>query len=368
MQKVPFVDLKAQYTAIASEIDEAINRVLNSSSFILGKEVEQFESDFARYCGVNYGVAVNSGTSALHLALLACGIGPGDEVITVPNTFVATVEAILYTGAKPVFVDIDPLSYNIDVNKIEEVITKKTRALIPVHLYGQPADMEPIKELASEHKLKIIEDACQAHGAEYKGQKVGSLADVGCFSFYPGKNLGAYGEGGMVVTNDREYYEKMKRLRDHGQSQKYFHSEVGFNYRMEGMQGAILRTKLKYLDQWTEARRKNAQLYNKLLKSSKVVVPQELRFVKHVYHLYVIRTEHRDELQQYLWNKGIATGLHYPVPIHLQKGYTFLGYKTGSFPVTEKYAQTILSLPMYPELTKGQIEYVVEGIESFGEL
>jgi dTDP-4-amino-4,6-dideoxygalactose transaminase len=355
---IPFVDLKAQYLSIKEEIDSAVIKVLESTQFILGNEVLTFEQEFAQYCNTDYSVALNTGTSALHLALLAAGIGPGDEVITTPFTFVATVAAIVYTGAIPVFVDVDPVSYTIDVAKIEPAITAKTKAILPVHLYGQPADMNPIMEIARRHNLTVIEDAAQAHRAEYKGQRVGSIGDIGCFSFYPGKNLGAYGEGGAIVTNNPEYAQKIKMFRDWGQEKRYHHVFKGYNYRMDGIQGAILRVKLRYLDKWTEARRTLATRYDELLVNSGVITPSVMPYSHHVYHIYAVRTKQRDTLQQNLHQQGIQTGIHYPIPVHLQEAYADLGYKIGDFPCTELAANEVLSLPMYAELSLEQVEII----------
>jgi dTDP-4-amino-4,6-dideoxygalactose transaminase len=359
---VPFVDLKAQYHTIQKEIDVAIARVLETSQFVLGQEVSSFEEEFAAYCQACYGVGVNSGTSALHLALLAAGLGPGDEVVTIPFTFVATVAAVCYTGAKPVFVDIEPESFTMDVTQIEKAINKRTKAILPVHLYGQPADMDPILDIARRHKVKVIEDAAQAHGAEYKGKRVGSLGDLGCFSFYPGKNLGAYGEGGMIVTNNPEYARTVRMLRDWGQERKYYHDLKGYNYRLEGMQGAILRVKLRHLEAWIEARRKHAAQYNETLPDRGVQIPKEMPYARHVYHIYGIRTPQREGLQGSLNGKGIQTGIHYPIPVHLQKAYADLGYRNGDFPHSEQAANEVLSLPMFAELTKAQISSVVREI------
>lgn len=361
---IPFVDLKAQYSSIKDEINAAVTQVLETTQFVLGKEVATFEREFADYCNADYGIAVNTGTSALHLALLAAGVGPGDEVITVPFTFVATVAAIYYTGATPVFVDIDPVSYTIDVTQIESAITERTKAILPVHLYGQPADMEPIIEIARRHNLTVIEDAAQAHRAEYKGQRVGSIGDLGCFSFYPGKNLGAYGEGGIVVTNNPEYARTIQMLRDWGQEQRYHHVLKGYNYRMEGMQGAILRVKLRYLDQWTEARRANAALYDELLANLDMKTPTVMPYSHHVYHIYALRSPRRDWLQQMLNEQGIQTGIHYPIPVHLQPAYSDLGYKPGDFPHSEQAAKEVFSLPMYAELKPAQIHTVVNTLAS----
>jgi dTDP-4-amino-4,6-dideoxygalactose transaminase len=360
---IPFVDLKTQYFSIKDEIDSAVLKVLASTQFVLGNEVKALEKEFADYCNADYGVAVNTGTSALHLALLAAGIGAGDEVITVPFTFVATTAAICYTGATPVFVDIDPVSYTIDVNQIEKAITERTKAILPVHLYGQPADMEPILDIARRHGLVVIEDAAQAHGAEYKGQRVGSIGDIGCFSFYPGKNLGAYGEGGMAVTNNPEYARTMGMLRDWGQESRYHHVLKGYNYRMDGIQGAILRVKLRYIEAWTEARRSHAAYYDELLKDSGVSTPTVMPYSRHVYHVYAVRSPQRDALQQSLQEMEIQTGIHYPIPVHLQQAYAELGYQAGDFPHSEAAAKEVLSLPMYAELSQAQIETVSQSVK-----
>jgi dTDP-4-amino-4,6-dideoxygalactose transaminase len=359
---VPFVDLKAQYRSIKSEVDAAISSVLESGQFVLGEEVTAFEEEFAAYSGARFGIAVNSGTSALHLALLAANIGPGDEVITVPFTFVATVAAIRYTGALPVFVDIDPESYTMDARRLEGAITKQTKAVLPIHLYGQAADMDPILAIARRHGLVVIEDAAQAHGAEYKGRRVGAIGDLGCFSFYPGKNLGAYGEGGMVTTNNSGYAKTIRMLRDWGQARKYEHSLRGYNYRMDGLQGAVLRVKLRYLEAWTEARRKNAARYNELLSNNGIQTPRQMPYARHVYHIYPIRTPHRKALQQGLRAKGIETGIHYPIPVHLQEAYSELGFRPGSFPCSEGAAEQVLSLPMFGELTEAQLENVASAV------
>ena len=355
---IPFLDLKSQYHSIKQEIDAAIARVLESTQFVLGDEVAAFEEQFASYCRAHYGVAVNSGTSALHLALLAAGIGHGDEVITVSFTFVATVAAIHYVGAKPVFVDIDPRSCTMDVSRIGDAITERTKAIMPVHLYGQPADMDPILEIARRHDLIVIEDAAQAHGAEYKGRRVGSIGDLGCFSFYPGKNLGAYGEGGMVVTNNPEYSRAIRTLRDWGQERKYHHIVKGFNYRMEGLQGAILRAKLGHLEMWTELRRAHAARYDNLLTDSEVQPPVAKPDTRHVYHIYAVRVPERDALQLALHQQGIQTGIHYPIPVHLQKAYADSACRPGDLPFSEQAANEVLSLPMYAELSDSQIDAV----------
>lgn len=360
--KIEFVDLKSQYQTIADEIDQAINKVVKNGDFILGEAVAIFEKEFAEYCQCKCGIGVGSGTEALHLALKACDIGPDDEVITAANTYIATVLAITYSGARPVLIDINPETYNMDVKKLEAVINNKTKAIIPVHLYGQPADMDPILGIAKRHNLKVIEDACQAHGAEYKGKRLGSLGDIGCFSFYPGKNLGAYGDGGMVVTNNESLAEKVKMLRNYGQKVKYYHLMKGFNSRLDTIQAAILMVKLKKLDKWNKMRRENAKKYSYFLKNSNIVIPLEMSYVKHVYHLYVIRVNNREKLQKRLAERGISTGVHYPIPVHLQEAYKDLGYTLGDFPVAEGYSDNILSLPMYPELTNAQIEIVSEEI------
>ncbi|NMC50084.1 MAG: DegT/DnrJ/EryC1/StrS family aminotransferase [Desulfovibrio sp.] len=347
---IPFLDLKAQYAAIKAEIDAAVLEVLASSQYVLGPQVAAFESEFAAFCGAAQGVAVNSGTSALHLALLAAGIGPGCEVITTPHTFVATVAAIVYTGARPVFADIDPVSMTIDPAAVARAISPATKAIIPVHLYGQCADMDPILDMARKRGITVIEDACQAHGASYKGRMAGSMGDMACFSFYPGKNLGAYGEGGMVTTGNPDFVRTLRMLRDWGAERKYHHVLRGFNYRMEGLQGAILRVKLRHLPAWTESRRAVAAVYDRLLAGSSVIPPVELPGRRHVYHVYAVRSSGRDALQARLTDKGVGTGIHYPIPVHLLPAYADLGYGPGAFPETEKAASEVLSLPMYPEL------------------
>jgi dTDP-4-amino-4,6-dideoxygalactose transaminase/acetyltransferase-like isoleucine patch superfamily enzyme len=364
---VPFLDLKSQYRSIQTEIKEALDRVLDSGNFVLGEEVAAFETEFAEYCQAQYAVAVNSGTSALHLALLAAGIGPGDEVITTPFTFVATTAAILYAGARPVFVDIDPLSFNIDVTQIEKAITPRTKAILPVHLYGQAAKMDAILDIARRHGLVVIEDACQAHGAEYKGRRVGAIGDFGCFSFYPGKNLGAYGEGGVVVTNNAESARTIAMLRDWGQERKYHHVLKGYNYRMDAFQGAILRAKLHHLEAWTEARRAHAALYDKLLEGSGVQPPAELPGRRHVYHVYAVRSRRRDALQRDLQELRIHTAIHYPVPVHLHEAYSDMGYQAGDFPCSEEAAGQVLSLPLYPEMSEVQVITVATAIRKTHE-
>jgi dTDP-4-amino-4,6-dideoxygalactose transaminase len=343
--------------------------VLRNSSFIMGSEVAQFESAFASYLNASHCMGVNSGTAALHLVLQALGVGAGHEVITVPNTFIATAEGISAVGARPVFVDIDPVSYTMDPAKVEAAITPRTRAILPVHLYGQPADLDPLLDIAARHNIPLIEDACQAHGSEYKGRKVGALGVAGCFSFYPSKNLGCAGEGGVVVTNDPDLARKIRLLRNHGSATKYEHSMPGYNFRMEGLQGAVLAAKLKYLDEWNERRRAIAELYDSLLEHSGTVVPVEMPYSRHVYHLYVIQTEDRDALRQKMTENEIETGIHYPIPLHLQEAYRSLGYRAGDFPVCEKVTERILSLPIYPELPIEAVscvsELLLEHVEQF---
>jgi len=359
---IPFIDLKAQYESIKEEILAAVSATLASTQFVLGKEVAAFEEEFAAYSGGKFGIGVNSGTSALHLALLAAGVKRGDEVITVSCTFVATVAAIDYIGARPVFVDVDPATLNMDAGQVEAAITERTKAILPVHLHGQSADLDPILDVARRHGLRVIEDAAQAHGAEYKGRRVGSIGDLGCFSFYPGKNLGAYGEGGMVVTNNEEFAHTIRMLRDWGQEQKYHHVLKGFNYRLEGVQGAILRVKLRHLEDWTEARRQHAAYYNELLADTAVARPLEMPYARHVYHVYAVQTPKRDRLQEALQAQGIQTGIHYPIPVHLQKAYQDFGYGPGDFPVTERAANELLSLPMFAELQNAQIDTVCTAV------
>jgi len=361
---VPFLDLKAQYRGIKTEIDAAVLAVLDSTQYVLGQYVAEFEKAFANYCSAAKGIAVNSGTSALHIALLAAGVGEGDEVITTPFTFVATIAAIDYARAKAVLVDIDPANFNIDPARVERAITPRTKAIIPVHLYGQPADMDPILEIARRHKLVVIEDAAQAHGAEYKGRRAGSIGDMACFSFYPGKNLGAYGEGGLVTTSNTEYEHKLRMLRDWGAERKYHHEIKGFNYRMEGLQGAILGVKLRHLEAWTEARRRRARQYIELLAGSGVQTPAEMGYARHVWHVFTLRVGERDRMQAELNAAGIATGIHYPIPFHLQPAYSDLGYKHGDFPNAEAAAREVLSLPLFPEMTDAQMSEVVAGVRT----
>jgi dTDP-4-amino-4,6-dideoxygalactose transaminase len=373
--KVPFLDLKAQYQRIKDEVNPAIQDILDNTAFILGKSVTQFENEFAKAHNVKHCIGTSSGTDANHLALWALDIKPGDEIIIPANTFIATAWGATLCNAKPVFVDCHPASYNIDPSKVETAINSKTKAIVAVHLYGQAADMDALNVIAKKHNLILVEDAAQAHLAEYKGNRIGGLSEVASFSFYPGKNLGAYGEAGAVVTNNDELAKKIIKLREHGQSEKYHHDSFGHNYRMEGIQGAVLGVKLKYLARWTEERRKVAAKYNELLgKIEQISVPVELPYSKHVYHLYVIRVndtslekreETRNKLQSFLSDNGISSGLHYPIPLHLQKCFSHLGYKKGDFPVSEDLAQTGLSLPMFAELKDEQIEYVASKIKDF---
>lgn len=364
--KIPFLDLRAQLPEIRSEIEERFSRIIDNTAFVCGKEVHEFEDTFSKLQKVKYTVGLSSGTDGNHLALLCCGIGKGDEVIVPVNTFIATAEAISYTGAIPVFVDVDERTFNIDVNKIEEKITAQTIAINPVHLFGQPAGLKPIKEIAKKYNLFITEDAAQAHLAEYNGKRVGGIGDIASWSFYPGKNLGAWGEAGAITTNSEEMYIKAKKMRDHGSEKKYYHELIGYNYRMSEFQAAVLNVKMKYIEKWTEMRRKNAERYNvRLGEIDQVISPSELEDVKHGYHLYVIRVKDRDKLKMFLEESGIWTGLHYPIPLHLTQAYSYLGYKKGDFPVAERLADEILSLPMYPELTEEQIDSVCEKIKTF---
>jgi dTDP-4-amino-4,6-dideoxygalactose transaminase len=362
---IPLVDLRAQYRSIKPEIDRAVERVLDSGRFVLGEEVAAFEQEFAAFSGAGHGIAVNSGTSALHLALLAAGVGRDDEVITVPFTFVATVAAIRYTGARPIFVDVEPRSLTMDVGRLEAVITARTRAIVPVHLYGQAADMDPIMDTARRHGLVVIEDAAQAHGAEYKGRRVGGIGDLACFSFYPGKNLGAYGEGGLVTTSNATYARTIRMLRDWGEETRYHHVVQAFNYRMDAIQGAILRVKLGHLPAWTEKRRAHAARYHELLAPGPVRRPEALPDRRHVYHLYVVRTRRRADLQEALLARAIGTGIHYPIPVHLQKAHADLGYGAGDFPGAEEAAAEVLSLPLYPELPAAAQDDIVATVRGF---
>ena len=362
---IPFGDLKLQYGALKAELDESIRSVLESGWFILGKNVSAFESEFAAYCGAAFAVGVGNGTDALQLALMACDIGRGDEVITVPNSATFTALAISGAGAKPVFVDIHPDTHNMDPQKLEAAIGPHTKAIMPVHLYGQPADMDPLLAIARRHGLLVIEDAAQAHGALYRGQRVGTLGDVGCFSFYPSKNLGAFGDGGLVTTNWPEIADRARMLRHGGQKSRYDHQLLGMNSRLDEMQAAILRVKLPYLDKWNDRRRHIAALYTALLGDSEVETPLEMPGIKHIYHLYVIRCQERNALQQYLAEHGVETAIHYPTPIHLQGAYRWLNLGPGSFPVAERYADEVLSLPIYPELTDTKVREIATYIRNW---
>ena len=365
--KVKFVDLSAQHKTLETEIKEVFNRVLANCSFVLGPEVEKFEKAFASYCGAGHCVAVSNGTAALQLVLQGLGVGPGDEVITVAHTFIATAEAINAAGARPVFVDIDPVSYTMDSTKLEVAITPRTKAIIPVHLYGQPADMDAINAIAARHNIPVIEDSCQAHGARFKGRPAGSLGHAGCFSFYPSKNLGACGEGGAVTTNDPELAKKVRMLRDHGSVKKYEHDFPAYNLRLEGLQGGVLAVKLPHLDRWNEKRRALAKRYGELFAGSKVVTPRQMPYAEHVYHLYVVLVEDREALRKALSEQGIENGLHYPIPLHLQKAYAHLGYKKGDFPVSEHVAANHVSLPMYAELPLEHVEHVAKAVREIVE-
>jgi len=362
---IPLVDLKAQYRAIKPEIDAAVQRVLESANFILGEEVRSFEANFAAFCQAKHAVGLGSGSAALHLALIAAGIGPGDEVITTPHTFIATAAAISQVGARPVFVDVEPDTYNLDPDQIAAAITPRTKAILPVHIYGQPASMAPLLEIAQKYGLKVIEDAAQAHGATYQGKKVGTLGDCGIFSFYPAKNLGAYGDAGILVTNNDAIAKTVQLLRNQGRRDKYEHLQVGYNYRLDALQAAILNAKLPHLAAWNEARQQKAALYDRLLAGLPVTRPIVRPDRSHVYHLYVIRVPHRDELAAFLRSRGIETGIHYPIPLHLQPAYRQLGYRQGDFPVTERLAREILSLPLYPEISDEEVEQVVGAIREF---
>jgi dTDP-4-amino-4,6-dideoxygalactose transaminase len=357
---IPLVDLKAQYRAIKEEVDAAMRRVLESTAFILGQEVARFEQEFAAFSEARYVVGISSGTDALHLVLKVCGVGPGDEVITTPFTFIATAEAISMCGATPVFADIDPRTYNIDPTQIERRITPRTKAIVPVHLYGQVADMDAINAIARPHGLRVIEDAAQAHGASYKGRRAGTLGDAACFSFYPGKNLGAYGDAGAVVTNDPEIADRVRLLRDHGRRDKYEHLVVGYGNRLDALQAAVLGVKLSYLEEWNDRRRALADLYTSLLADESIGMPYEPEWSQSAWHLYVVRTDSRDALKKALAEHGIATGIHYPIPLHLQSAYADLGYRRGDFPNAEHAAETVLSLPMYPELSVEAVQRIAE--------
>lgn len=364
---IPFVDLRKQYAPLKEEVLLGISRVLDGMQLFLGENVQALEKEFAQFCDAAYGIGVSDGTAALNIILRAMDIGPGDEVITVSHTFIATAEAILLTGAKPVFVDVDPSTYLMDISQVEAKITPHTKAILPVHLYGQTVDMDPLIAIAKRHGLRVVEDACQAHGAEYKGRKAGTLGDAAGFSFYYSKNLGAYGEGGFITTNDADLAAKMRKVRDHGSGIRYHHDLIGVNGRLDEIQAVVLRAKLPHLAAWNESRRKHAYLYNELLKGTPVVIPTECSANTPVYHLYVISATKRDDLQSFLKERGIFTGIHYPIPVHLQKAMEFLGCRQGDLPVTEKVTSEILSLPMFAELEDEQIHVVVEGIKAFYE-
>jgi dTDP-4-amino-4,6-dideoxygalactose transaminase len=364
---ISLVDLRRQYLPLKDEIIKGMEQALEGMHLFLGENVQAFENEFAQFCGVRHGIGVSDGTGALQVILRAMGIGPGDEVITVSHSFIATSEAIVLAGARPVFVDIDQATHLMDVGQVEAKITPHTRAILPVHLYGQPADMDPILELASRHGLWVIEDACQAHGAEYKGRRTGGLGHAAAFSFYFSKNLGAYGEGGFVTTNDDELARKVRMIRDHGSEQRYHHDVVGMNARLDELQAVVLRAKLPHLQEWNDQRRSHAALYGELLRETPAITPVECPENRHVYHLYVIRVPQRDKLQAWLKDRGVSTGVHYPLPVHLQKATEDLGYRPGDLPVTERVAAEILSLPMYPELTDEEIAYVAGSIRSFTE-
>ena len=363
--KVPYFDLAAQIRGLRKELDVALARTLDNCSFCLGPDVAQFEKDFAKYCGAEQCVAFNSGTSALHVALLLLNIGQGDEVITTPFTFVATSWAISYAGAKPVYVDIDDATFNIDPAQIERAITPRTKAILPVHLYGQPFDVDKVLEICRKHNLPLVEDACQSHGAKYKGKTIGTFGEMSCYSFYPGKNLGACGEGGALVTNNAKYATRARALREHGSMVRYYHDEIGYNYRMEGFQGAVLGVKLPHLKKWTQERQRVAKRYLELLKDTPLQLPHQASYAENVWHLFVVRHPRRDELKKFLEDNGVGCAIHYPIALHLQKAYAHLGHKPGDFPNAEKAARECLSLPIYPELTDKQIDRVVEVVKNF---
>ena len=360
--EVPYYDLKEQYAALRSEILEAIDRTCRNTAFSLGDEVASFEKEFASYCEARHCIALNSGTSALHLALLSVGVGPGDEVITTPNTFIATAEAIVYTGAKIVFADVDPRTANLDPRRAEAAITPRTKAILPVHLYGRPADMDALQKLADARKIALIEDAAQAHGARYRGRRVGAIGVCGAYSFYPSKNLGAYGEAGAIVTDDDNVAQYCRAARSHGEFRRYFHDFIGYNYRMEGLQGAVLRVKLRHLDEWSDRRKNIAKRYREKLSGVALGMPQDDPRDECAYHLFVIYIENRDAVQAELKNRGIGTAIHYPLPLHLQKALAHLGYKAGDFPHTERACQHVLALPLFPELRTEQVEYVCDSL------
>jgi dTDP-4-amino-4,6-dideoxygalactose transaminase len=364
-EPIPYLDLRAQIQPLRAELDAAVARTIDHCSFCLGPDVAQFEKDFAKFCGAEHCVAFNSGTSALHVAMLLLGVGPGDEVVTTPFTFVATSWAISYVGAKPVFVDVDDTTFNLDPKLMEKAITPRTKAVMPVHLYGQPFDVDAVREICRRHKLPMVEDSAQAHGAKWKGKVIGTFGEISCFSFYPGKNLGAFGEGGALVTNNAEFAKRARSLREHGSTVRYYHDEVGFNYRMEGFQGAVLGIKLKHLEKWTRERQRVARRYTELLADTPLQLPREAASAESVWHLYVVRHPRRDDLKKHLETNGVGCALHYPWPLHLQKCYTNLGHKPGDFPMAEKAARECLSLPIFPELTDAQIQRVATVIKDF---
>ena len=364
-EPIPYLDLRAQMKPLRAELDAVIARTLDNCSFCLGPDVVQFEKDFAKFCGAEHCVAMNSGTSALHIALLLLGVGPGDEVITTPFTFVATSWAISYVGATPVYVDIEDATFNLDPQLVEKAITPKTKAVMPVHLYGQPFNVEAILKICRKHQLPLVEDSAQSHGAKFKGKVIGTFGDISCFSFYPGKNLGAAGEGGALVTNNAAFAKRARALREHGSTVRYYHDEVGYNYRMEGIQGAVLGVKLPHLQKWTDARRRVAHRYHQLLQDTPLQLPLEAGFAESAYHLYVVRHPRRDEVKAHLDANGVGCALHYPLPLHLQKCYASLGHKIGDFPFAEKAGRECLSLPIYPELTDAQIERVAAVVKDF---
>jgi dTDP-4-amino-4,6-dideoxygalactose transaminase len=365
MDSVPYLDLKAQLRPLRAELDAAIARSLDNCSFCLGPDVAQFESGFAQFCGAQHAVAMNSGTSALHIAMILAGVGPGDEVITTPYTFIATSWAISYVGARPVYVDIEPATFNLDPALVERAITRRTKAILPVHLYGHPCELDSLLAMARKHGLPLVEDAAQAHGATYRGKTVGTFGQTSCFSFYPAKNLGAAGEGGALVTNDAALAARARALREHGSTKRYHHDELGFNYRMEGIQGAVLGVKLKHLAQWTEGRRRVARRYAELLAGTSLLLPREAGGCVSAWHLYTVRCGRRDALKAHLDAHGIGNAVHYPMPLHLQKAYAHLGHRPGDFPQAERAAREVLSLPMFPELTGAQLERVAKVIKDF---
>ena len=362
---VPYFDLSAQTRGLRKELEAALARAIDNSTFCLGPDVAQFEKDFARFCGAAHCLGFNSGTSALHVAMLLAGVGPGDEVITTPYTFIATSWAISYVGAKPVYVDIEDGTFNLVPSLVERAITARTKAILPVHLYGHPCDLGELLEIARKHGLALVEDACQSHGAKYQGKTVGTFGQTACFSFYPAKNLGAFGEGGALVTNDAKLAARAKSLREHGSTQRYHHDEIGFNYRMEGFQGAILGVKLKYLAKWTERRRAIARIYSELLSETPLQLPREAAYASSAWHLYTVRHPRRGELKAHLEKKGVGSAIHYPIPLHLQKAYANLGHKAGDFPVAEKASREVLSLPLYPEMTDRHVQRVTDVVKEF---